>query len=87
MLSLGKPVVASKTGGNITVADITDGVKLYEKDNECEFINIINKLINNRDLLETMGRKKFTRYNEYFTVDKFADRYIKVVENIINDLN
>lgn len=87
VISLGKPVLASKTGGNITVANYTDGVHLYDKSSVNDFLSHVEDVYNNRELLNYMGECNLKAYNNQFKIDNFAERYINVIREIIKDIN
>lgn len=87
VISLGKPVLASKTGGNITVANYTDGVILYDKNNIDDFLSNIEKVYKDRELLKYMGKCNLEAYNNQFKIENFGQRYIDVLKEITKDIN
>ncbi|HDR8146177.1 MULTISPECIES: glycosyltransferase family 4 protein [Bacillus cereus group] len=84
VLSLGTPVLASNTGGNKTVAKLTEGIKLFENENVEEIVSQILNLKNNRNELPKMVDENLKCYNEYFTLEKFAERYTEILYKINN---
>lgn len=82
MLSLGKPCVASNTGGNITISKYTDGIILF--DNTAQAIDKIDDLYNNKEKLIEYGAKNRKLYEKRYTTKKFIKRYIDFFETISN---
>ena len=82
VLSLGIPVIASNTGGNKTVSRLSNGVKLFESKNVDEIVNNILELSNNKEKLEEMKLYNIECYNNNFTLEKFAERYIDILDKI-----
>ena len=85
VLSLGKIVVASKTGGNKYFEKFkSDGILLY--DGIKEAIEKIEKIIktskDDRKKLEIENKKIF---NKYFNNKVFCDNYLKLLEEIDNE--
>ncbi|RKM60700.1 glycosyltransferase [Butyrivibrio sp. XB500-5] len=80
-LSLGKVVVASKTGGNKTFVN-EEGVRLFEDDAEC--VEIIEKLMSiPKDSLKRISEKNLKLYNKSFNEKAFAEHYIEVMDSIL----
>lgn len=85
VLSTGLPVIASYTGGNISVSKLTNGIltysygadNLYEKINE--FLNLPMSKI------QELRMSNLECYNKYFTLEKFANRYVKTLDEIEKD--
>ncbi|MBN2980652.1 glycosyltransferase family 4 protein [Cohnella algarum] len=84
VLSLGIPVIASSTGGNKSIAKLTEGIILFENENITELVQKILILINNRDNLIKMGELNRSCYYEYFTLQHFSKRYLEVLKQIKN---
>jgi len=82
VLSIGTPVLASRTGGNISVGKLTNGIRLFENGNIDEIIRIILSLKDNPELLGGMKADNIRCYNENFTITKFAERYLKILQEI-----
>ncbi|HDX9671101.1 TPA: glycosyltransferase family 4 protein [Bacillus cereus] len=82
VLSLGIPVLASNTGGNKTVADMTNGIKLFENGNVAEVIEKVLEFKNDSNILNEMGNNNSICYNTHFTLEKFAERYSEILMNI-----
>ena len=83
VLSLGKVIVASNTGGNQYFSKIkAEGIFLYDTKEEAnKIINDIKKLSSQeKDKLEKANKKIF---EDHFTMEVFSEQYI----NIINDLD
>ena len=83
VLSLGKVVVASNTGGNkyIKNLDNSDGVFLY---NNIEELKIIIKQLKQlpKEELKKLEIKNKLLFKQNFTVEKFYNNYINILENI-----
>lgn len=86
VMSIGKPIIASNTGGNKTVKKYTDGIITYDMNDIRALANIILQLADQRDILLNMGKQNKTAYYANFTIKKFAERYISALENIGIDL-
>ena len=83
-LSLGMPVVASRTGGNkYFEKEEIDGVILYNSNDEC--CSIISNLIHNHDRLQYMGVSNLDFYKKNLTTDKMCNYYIKVLDRILEE--
>lgn len=82
VLSLGKILVASKTGGNkYFTKDKTDGVFLFSKPDEA--LNIIENLLSKGDEeLKLLEKHNFELYNKEFTLDVFAKNYVNLVGSL-----
>lgn len=83
ILSHGKIVITSNTGGNIDIAKYTKGMVLFESGN---LDSLYNAIINTTGLDEN-EKVKFQNqnldfYNSYCSVVKFAQNYIDTVKNI-----
>ena len=85
VLSLGKVVVANKTGGNKYFERFPNcGIKLFDSTEEC--IDILNKLskmeVKHRNGLGIMNQRI---YEEYFTSASFANNYQKLINSLNNN--
>lgn len=82
VLSLGQIVVASKTGGNKFFEKFnSEGIKLY--DNSNDIVHVITDLMGlESKKLEKMREQNKKLFFDEFTVDKFASRYIKIIQSI-----
>lgn len=85
VMSIGIPVVASFTGGNKTVARISDGVKLYKDIDEC--VQIVIDLMKNRRRLKEMGFLNKECYEKNFTIRQFSINYLETIHNICGEYN
>lgn len=86
VLSLGKIIVASRTGGNRFFDGKSPGIFLY--DTEIELENVINYIKSlshfDREILEENNRQF---YLSSFTPEIFADNYLNLLHRIHNDYN
>ena len=80
VLSIGKTCIVSNTGGNKTVSNLTKGVIKYNSIDDA-VKKIIDLYSNRNKLLEYEKLNKET-YNKYFTVEKFSENYIKMIDEI-----
>ena len=84
VLSIGKTCVVSNTGGNKTVSNLTEGVIKYNSIDDA--VKIIIDLYSNREKLFEYEQLNRNIYNEYFTVEVFSKNYIKMIEEIKEDM-
>lgn len=86
-ISAGKIVISSNTGGNNDISKFTDGLVLFDNDNETDFIS---KVLEVKDMdtrkLQTMKKNNLLFYNTHCTISKFAASYIKELNEIITEL-
>ncbi|MBU4642695.1 glycosyltransferase family 4 protein [Bacillus toyonensis] len=82
VLSIGTPVLASNTGGNKSVGKLTNGVRLFESGNEKDVISEILYLKDNKDICDSMRKDNITCYKDNYTLEGFAERYIKILNDI-----
>ena len=85
VLSLGKPVVASNKGGNKTIAELTEGVVLFNDYKEA--VELIENMITNKKELQEKGKVNRKLFELNFTVDKFVERYINLFKEIESEVN
>lgn len=82
-MSIGKVVIASKTGGNIKIASLTDGVILVEPENPKALKEVIDKVTNmSKEDLKVLGEKNRIAFEKYFTIEKFANNYVNLVNSL-----
>lgn len=82
VLSLGKIVIASKTGGNKFFERFElSGISLFENVSEAitKIEEMKNKERKERNLLENENKALF---QQYFTASIFADNYIKLIKSL-----
>jgi len=80
VMSIGKPIIASFTGGNKFVSRQTNGIITFEKENIADLVKkILDLSLLSRDELERLGLENKILYNNYYTPEKFALRYRKEV--------
>ncbi|MFY8003251.1 MAG: glycosyltransferase, partial [Chitinophagaceae bacterium] len=79
-LQHGKPVIASKVGGNETIVkDGENGFLLA--DNNAELLaNYIDKLYNTTNLMAEMGEKGLAHYKNNFAREQLADQMLKITQ-------
>lgn len=82
VLSLGKTIVATRTGGNKYFERFKNsGIYLYDTNEECEAI--LNKL-SQRSIEEVKHDEEANLriYNKYFTSETFMKNYVKLIESL-----
>ncbi len=86
-LEQGCIIVASNTGGNITLGEKCSGVILFDIKNQDDFINKIC-YIKNLSLKEKTDLKteNYKFYKENCVLDKFASNYINTINEICNEI-
>lgn len=86
-LSVGKIVISSNTGGNNDIGDYTDGLILFDNNNEKDFVEkvleIKNMPIENRRRLE---KDNVDFYNQHSTILKFAENYSRELTSICEEV-
>jgi glycosyltransferase involved in cell wall biosynthesis len=86
MLSTGVPIVASATGGNKSVAAITDGaVELYLGETAALLKKLRAVLSNENGIASRLSNSARAAYDKLFTPVKFAENYIGLIEQIYDD--
>ena len=84
VMSIGKIVVASRTGGNKHFEQYNSGIFLYR--DETEFIDIIHKIKNmSNSEREILGKKNREIYEKIFNEKAFYLRYIECIHNIYKE--
>lgn len=87
VLSSGIPVLASNTGGNKTVYSNSNNL-IYLFDSEDDFYNKINFLLDKLDstnFSQQISSSLIKFYENNYTPELFADRYLKCLNSIINN--
>jgi len=83
VLSIGVPVVASKTGGNKYFSK-SEGVNLFESEEEC--INLLEAIMDQTtEERRKLGLANKKEYEENFTTDIFARNYINMLQDILKE--
>lgn len=79
-MSAGKPIIASKTGGNIFLSNYSKGVILFEKlSNENLAYKVIDTISKGREYLKSLGDSNNHAYNTFFRAEIFAQNYIQTL--------
>ncbi len=86
-LSLGKIVISSNTGGNVDIAQKTDGLILFDNEREESLFDAILRVKE----MDEMERKRLENasqefYYNYSTIDKFASGYLNALHKICKKL-
>lgn len=86
VIAQGKVLVASNTGGNISLSEQSKGVVLFENENIEDMMNKINLVFqltrSERAELE-LANKQF--YTAHCKLDKFAENYVNIIDSIIRN--
>lgn len=87
VLSLGKVIVASYTGGNKVFERLGEnGVRTYKSLDEASQI-LLNLSESSQRKIEEMGNYNKELFNQEFTAKKFCNGYIKLMDEILQDNN
>lgn len=81
VMSLGKIIVASNTGGNKYFKDSPSSIMLFNNEQEC-IDKILELKMMSKDQLEELEKESIKCFEKYFTSEIFCDNYI----NLINSL-
>ena len=84
-LSIGLPIVASATGGNISVSKTVETLSLFDISNDPvkELADAIVGVYEQSPCLrEKIGTRNRECFEQYFTNQKFAERYVSLIEEI-----
>jgi glycosyltransferase involved in cell wall biosynthesis len=85
-LSAGAPVLASATGGNISVHAMTDGaIALFEGGSAASLQREALRLLNDPTAAEDLGRRARAAYLQRFTPEAFARCYVALIREIWRD--
>lgn len=83
----GKPVVAGRSGGaSDAVLDEETGL-LVDPNNPLELANALERLITDKDLAETLGRRGRSRLIGKFEWPQIANRVQQIIENVVRKGN
>jgi len=85
VMSMGVPVIASATGGNISVQNDTGTLILYNNSPDDLSLKLSEFIALPSNIREEMSVKIENAYNNHFTPIKFAERYKKIVNEIYAD--
>lgn len=85
VMSMGIPVIASATGGNKSVQNMTDSLILYGNTTDELADSILSFYDKGASEREKISKKIANAYNEKFTTRVFAENYKKMIEEIYRD--
>lgn len=87
-MSLGKPIIATATGGSKYMGKISKGILLIEPENEVELEEAILKIkaLSKKERIE-LGKLNRKAYEDNFTLEKFASKYIEIIKEIESEFN
>lgn len=84
ILSLGQLVLTTKTGGNKYFEKIkAEGIFFYSTEEEAE--KIILKMSNREHDYDEIRRKNMELFEERFTIDMFAKKYLEILYSILKN--
>lgn len=85
VMSAGIPVIASATGGNKSVQNMTDALILYQN----TAVDLAEKIMEFSQLSDTnrktISQKVLSSYEQFYTTKIFAEKYKNLINNIYND--
>lgn len=85
VMSTGTPVIASNTGGNKSVQEVSKSLIMYDcsaEDLETKLNEFLNK--DDNEKLE-LSNRIYQAYQNHYTPEHFAQRYIDLLEGIYKD--
>ncbi|MFW5758664.1 MAG: glycosyltransferase family 4 protein, partial [Bacteroidota bacterium] len=82
-MALEIPAVMSPVGVNNDI--ITHGLNGFLAKDEKQWIEILSKLIENKDLRERTGAEGRKTVEEKYSYDSQKDRYVRIFQNLINE--
>ena len=86
VMSLGKVIVLSNTGGNKYFKKFnSNGLLYFDKEDKEKAIEQIEKVMNNRELIDKNDNRSIFENN--FTIGKFSNNYKKMMEEIYKENN
>ncbi len=78
-MSAGKAIISTDVGGvSVMIRNHEDGI-IIQKDNSKALTDSIIYLYNNRQEIQRLGENAQRRFNEHFTLDKFGDSVLNIV--------
>lgn len=85
VMSLGIPIIASRTGGNKSVQNLTNTLCLFDNTEKdlADKISMFSSMPS--DKLLNIGKETYSAYEKYFTTTSFAQRYIDTINKIYMD--
>lgn len=83
-MALGKPVIASRIGGNIELISEEKNGLLFEPGNAKELAEKINFLLKNRYLIEKFGRNARLKLEEELNIEKHFTKLMEIYKEAIN---
>jgi glycosyltransferase involved in cell wall biosynthesis len=82
VMSLGKPILLSYTGGNKYFKQFSSNGLIYFNANDVnDMIQVFIKSLENRLLWNEYGKLNRDIYNNYFNINIFGMNYLKVIDN------
>lgn len=85
VMSTGTPVIASNTGGNKSVQELTNTLIMYDTTAD-DLVNKLNDFLNlPKEEKEKMSQNILKAYENNYTPEHFAQRYLDLIEKIYRD--
>ncbi len=81
-MSLSKPCVVTKAGGNAEIIEHEVNGIVTENGDEIAFADGVNELLDNPGKRKSMARASFQRYQQYFTVSQMVEKYQQIYRPI-----
>ena len=87
VLSQGKVLLASNTGGNLSLNKQTKGVVIFEKNNEEDFLRKIDHILSLSDKeIQYLEELNSIFFDRYCSLDKFASNYLLAIDKLEKQL-
>ena len=83
-MALGKPVVASDTGGTSELVEDNNSGFLFPPGDHATLARNLNLLLNDRELREKMGAHGRSRVADHFSIDLMVNRYIDLYKMVMH---
>lgn len=88
ILSQGTPLIAAETGGCRYLGGKTRGVVYFQPDSVDDLVSVMLDFCRiNKNEIETMRYDNLNLYNKELTAERFASRYMEIIDIIYNDFN
>ena len=83
-MALGKPVIASDSGGNKEIVNDGHTGFLIRDNNEMQLVELINKLLNDKQQSREMGKAGKQSIKGSFSIEKMVTSYKELYESLVN---
>jgi len=83
-MALGKPVIASNTGGTPELVDDNNSGFLFTPGDHAALATKLNSLLNDGELRRKMGTHARSRVIDHFSIDQMVNRYIDLYKMVMH---